>query len=101
VSDYYHHTIIITMVDEEDTPLHQDMVYFLAELPERFKHLLIGPVHLSNSFVQYIFMASGGKLGGSVEMAHEPYRKKLLEQYKHHAVEVVYGDIEPYAQSGG
>lgn len=86
MSECHFRIVIVTQIDEETTTLHQDMLYFVAELPEKLKHLLQGPVKIHNGFVQYIFASAGGKYGRHIDTAHREACGALMSRHGHSAV---------------
>ena len=102
MSDYKFRIVIVTQPDLSDTSLHQEMVYFLAGLPEELQGLLQGPTRLHNGFVQYTFCSAAGKLGGRIDQLHHEACAKLREKYGRDAVQVSWTEdgLEPRARFG-
>ena len=102
MSDYKFRIVIVTQPDLSDTSLHQEMVYFLAGLPEELQGLLQGPTRLHNGYVQYTFCAAVGKIGGRIDELHYQACQDLLRRYARDAVQVTWTEdgLEPRARFG-
>ena len=103
MADYFFRVVTITKPDLDDTTLHQEMIYFLAEIPDEFQRCLVGPVKIHNGFVQYVFCSAGAKLGGRLDNEHLAICEDLLQRYGRDAVMVGWSEdgAEPRARWGG
>jgi len=97
---YVHRTVIITDID--DPELHQDIVYFVAEeLSPEFQKCMTGPVFLpGNGFVQYVFVSSGLKAGGTHDEIHRSACWKLLAKFRSRAILIEFGDTSLGVKKG-
>lgn len=94
MSEYVHHTMIVTDVeseaeDKEKNSLASAMAAFKLQLPRMLRPLLVGPIRLHNGYVQYVFAASGGRVGGTLEGQHQYYRRALYDICQDNHFEVV------------
>lgn len=74
---YIQHDAVVAVISGYDEETHAAIARFREELPEEFRHLLVGPVVGVNDYRTYLFAPDGSKEGWEHSDEAESWRESF------------------------